>query len=284
MKRLKECRDRAANVLPWLEHSARLISWMEILKFSAEQFYDIGRITSVLWAALKEQPADQKPTSGTKNGLLEMTAIIQHGCKSIGLGISLKQADRLLDNVKTDQPCKHLRAGVDALQMRIKDEIADHLFLFIPQSHVKYYEGANLFGETVEQAFPSTTYDIKESGKCLALHRNTASVCHSMRVLEIGLRALAGRLKISYENKPWNYVIEVADKKIKRNREKKRKPRNWKVDEKFYSEAIAHFRFLKDAWRNYSMHVYERYDEEQAQIIFDHSRAFMRHLATKLKE
>jgi hypothetical protein len=32
------------------------------------------------------------------------------------------------------------------------------------------------------------------------------------------------------------------------------------------------------------MHVYERYDEEQADTIFTHARAFMRHLATKLKE
>jgi hypothetical protein len=64
----------------------------------------------------------------------------------------------------------------------------------------------------------------------------------------------------------------------------KRKPKNWKADEKFYSEAIAHFRFLKDAWRNYSMHVFERYDENQAESAFNHTKAFMRQLATKLKE
>jgi hypothetical protein len=105
-----------------------------------------------------------------------------------------------------------------------------------------------------------------------------------MRILEIGLRALAATLKIPFDNKPWNYVIEVADKRVKHVREAKRKPKNWKQNEKFYSEAIVHFRFIKDAWRNYSMHVYERYDGEQAGSVFSHTRAFMRNLSTKLKE
>ncbi len=66
-----------------------------------------------------------------------------------------------------------------------------------------------------------------------------------MRVLESGLRGLAKQLNVPFDNKPWNYVIEVADSRLKKVRQAKRKPKNWKQDERFFSEAIAHFRFHK---------------------------------------
>jgi hypothetical protein len=259
---------------------------MEILKFSAETFLwvteGLGKLDFLLGLSSSDFPL---PEAHRK----EMQSILpklRNHCAFINLTLSLKSIDRLSESINSNpgMMIKELKDGCDELRRRIIDEVSDNLFLYIPKTHVTWYESENLFGDAVDQAFPSTSYDIKEAGKCLALRRNTAAVCHLIRVLEIGLRALAVKLKVPYDNKPWNYVIEVADKRLRKIREQKRKPKGWKNDEKFYSEAIAHFRFIKDAWRNYSMHVYERYDEEQAESVFNHTRAFMRHLATKLKE
>lgn len=279
-------REASIRVLPpWIEHRFRLISWMEILKFSADTFLWVAEGLGKLDFLLGLSSANIPLPEAHRSEMQKILPKLRSHCAAINLTLSLKSIDRLAESInsKPDMMLSELKRGCDELHRRIIDEISDNLFLFIPKSHVGLYNADKLFGNDVEQAFPSTSYDTKEAGKCLSLRRNTAAVCHLMRVLEFGLRALAKQLKVPFDNKPWNYVIEVADKRLKKVREAKRKPKNWKQDEKFYSEAIAHFRFIKDAWRNYSMHVYERYDEEQAESVFNHTRAFMRHLATKLK-
>jgi hypothetical protein len=276
--------DRAAGGQPWLASRFRLISWLDMLKFSAGDFYYIGRLIARLEGVLgKFNPSafvNQEGITISKDIIQDM----DKNCEKIGLTMSQKAAWRALRRLDTSIKYSELVQTCADLSLRISDEIGDHLFLFVPKTHAAFYESEKLFGDSVENAFPSSSYDLKEAGKCFALNRNTAAICHLMRVLEVGLRAMAVKLKVKYENKPWNYVIEVADNRLKKIRAAKRKPRDWKSNEKFYSEAIAHFRFLKDAWRNYSMHVYERYDEEQAESIFNHTKAFMRQLATKLKE
>jgi hypothetical protein len=140
-----------------------------------------------------------------------------------------------------------------------------------------------LFGEAVEKAFPSAVYDIEEAGKCLALQRSTACVVHLMRVLEIGLNRLAAQFGVPFENVNWQNVIDQIEVKI-RNINSVSNGANWKVDEQYYSEAAAHFRFLKNAWRNHAMHVREQYDEPRAEVILNNVRAVMTHLATHLSE
>lgn len=257
-----------------------------MLKFSAEKFHyiawSLGRLQTMCEISV-DQPPDEKTTNVMKSNLAD----IKHACDAIGLRMSAKAAHYALYKLfNLDPPSSYgdLRHAYGELERRISDEIEDQLFLFVPSSDAEFYNGEQLFGKKVEAAFPSSIYEISEAGKCIALGRFTGAVCHLMRVLECGLRAMAVKFKVRTDNKPWNYIIEVAELRLKKIRAAKRKPKNWKVEERFYSEAIAHFRFLKDAWRNYSMHLFERYDEERAKIIFNHTKAFMQQLATKLKE
>ena len=270
---------------PRLEYPFRLISWYDMNKFSAESFYLIADKLSLFQTSAFYHQATAKITEDLLNHIkIIVLPIVISECEKIGLSYSLKEAKRTLLWLSAEATNAEIENAMQTISRRIKDELEENLFLWLDRKEALYYSTEPLFGERVSTAFPSTSYDVIEAGKCIALNRNTASVCHSMRVLEIGLRALATRLNVVYENKPWNYIIEVADKRLTKIRASRRKPRNWKADEKFYSEAIVHFRFLKDAWRNYSMHVYERYDPESARAIFTHAKSFMQHLATKLKE
>jgi myo-inositol catabolism protein IolC len=106
---------------------------------------------------------------------------------------------------------------------------------------------------------------------------------HLMRVLELGLHSLADQLGVSFQNANWQNIIDQIEKHI-RTMSSATHGTNRKSDQQFYSEAAAHFRVLKDAWRNHSMHIHERYGEEKAEAIFNSVRAFMQHLATKLCE
>jgi hypothetical protein len=137
------------------------------------------------------------------------------------------------------------------------------------------------FDINVHTRFPTITEEISEAGKCLALRRSTACVMHLMRILEVGLHSLADEMNVPFENKNWGTIIDQVEKRI-REMSSATHGADWKKDQQFYSEAAAHFRILKDAWRNHAMHVHERYSEERAEAIFNSVRAFMQHLATKL--
>ena len=255
-----------------------------MLNFSAIEFYHIGRNLARVAGLLRWSKPDALPDAELQDIMSDGIKKVLNSCDKIGLRLSVDSATRLLAHIKAPEKHAKLKQEYDELHLRIHDEIKRELFLFVPSTDAGFYNADRLFGDSVHNAFSSSALEISEAGKCIALNRNTAAVCHLMRVLEVGLQALAVKLKVQYANKPWNYVIEVAELRLKRIRSAKRKPKNWKTDEKFYSEALAHFRFLKDAWRNYAMHVLERYDRESTESIFNHVKSFMRHLATKLKE
>jgi len=159
------------------------------------------------------------------------------------------------------------------------DEMRHRLVFTLLTESAKYYERACLFGEKVEDAFPSASADIAEAGKCRALARYTASVMHLMRVLEVGLGALAAHCGLT-PSENWNSTlnqIEASLRQVSRKRDG--------VDaEQWAAEAGTHIRFIKNAWRNHAMHPRERYDENDAAAIFDNARSLMQHLAERLSE
>ncbi len=46
-----------------------------------------------------------------------------------------------------------------------------------------------------------------------------------------------------------------------------------------YADAATHFRFLKDAWRNHTMHQRQNYDRARSQNILQHVSQFLEQLA-----
>jgi hypothetical protein len=171
---------------------------------------------------------------------------------------------------------------VVALINRLKDELSAKMIMTVPSGKVGYFDGSNnAFPLPIQNNFPSAEYDMEEAGKCFALGRYTASVFHLMRILEVGLNTMATSLGLTVAPN-WNRAITDIENEIA-SRSYATHP-GWRVDEPFYSEAATHFRLVKNAWRNHTMHIKEKYDEERARDIFNSVSAFMRHLATKLHE
>jgi hypothetical protein len=106
---------------------------------------------------------------------------------------------------------------------------------------------------------------------------------HLMRVLKVGLNTLAKELKVNFDPRTWENVINDIEAEIKKINGPAWWP-DWKVKEQFYSEAAKDFRF-KDAWRNHATHYREHYEASEALTILTHVQAFMKHLAESgLKE
>lgn len=217
----------------------------------------------------------------------DLQILLPH-CERLGLVVSaeyVRQARKVLDTGgfvggrQTGSIARITNMIVDAIEIELR---ARPCFAMRPE-HAAFYSDRALFGQDVEDCFPSASPEISEAGKCFALARYSAAVYHLMRCLEVGLNCLAANFKIPFENQNWQNILDQIEKAVNAMTPASHGP-TWKADQHFYSEAATYFRLFKNAWRNYAMHLHERYDEERAQSIYDNVRSFMRHLATKLYE
>ena len=103
-----------------------------------------------------------------------------------------------------------------------------------------------------------------------------------MRIMEVGLNTLGGALGLPVASN-WGRAIEDIEREIK-SRSVRTHGQQWKTDESFYSEAATHFRMVKNAWRNHTMHGKQQYDEERTKDILGSVSGFMCHLAQRLHE
>ncbi len=162
----------------------------------------------------------------------------------------------------------------------VHDELEARLLFVVEPGQAEYYSDAKpLFGEAVNDAFPSASQEISDAGKCRALGRWTACVIHLMRGLEPALNALAKHFDIEPDQN-WNTALNQIDEKLKAIR----KSTSGAEAEQWASEASAHLRVVKNAWRNHAAHGRARYDKEQAVAIYDNVRPLMQSLAGRLAE
>jgi hypothetical protein len=110
-----------------------------------------------------------------------------------------------------------LNTRARVLRDTITTELKDYLFYQYPKERGRKFVNWKDEWCASIKAFPAIEWDVYEATDCYALQHNTASVFHSMRVAEIGLRALAKERQISLpKNKPiewatWQEVLKVLD-------------------------------------------------------------------------
>jgi hypothetical protein len=159
-------------------------------------------------------------------------------------------------------------------------ESATKVAISIPPERAKYFEPkAPLFGDMVFERFPAAAQDIEDAGRCLAFGQGTATVMHLMRVLEVGLKALAFALQIPYAQSWETYLTQIQKQIAGKHASKSLK---WKKSEKFYRDSSGDLMTIKQAWRNPTMHVDRKYYADEAEVIFGATKTFMQRLAEKL--
>ena len=271
--------DPQGAVCPWEISPYRLVSWWDMERFAAESFLKVASNIGGLAQLYVDEVHDLSANDCQQ--LSQRLSDLARRCRDIGLNCAALQIDESEKRLKGgNSPL----AGVQVSQMlvqlgiAISSEMSMHLFLRVLPERSGFYEQPELFGPIVNDNFPSTAMDIKAAGSCLACNQGTACVMHLMRVLEVGLNALARELGVSFERREWENVINDLDKAIKAINGP-HAGTDWRKRQQFYSEAATDFRYFKNAWRNYAMHAHEHYDASEARTIFDHVGAFMIHLA-----
>ena len=287
---------------PWELAPFGLITWRDMLQFSASSFFWSGRALranredcilgcatcldgQVVFAMPKDLDEEAKQKA------LERLADVVKQFRGIGLSISADTAKELAEELKGDSrhSFQWLHDEVRSIERIAEKELRGKFFLYIPPERLRLWpdiKGTCLFGREVIDKFPSAGYDIMCSGLAFGTALSTASVFHLMRVLEIGLSALGNVFDVDLKHTNWEPALKEIEKKIADMRSDPK----WKVlpdckeQQEYYSQAASYFRTVKDAWRNYTMHRRAKYTEEEAEQIFNAVKGFMQKLAERLSE
>jgi hypothetical protein len=254
--------------------------WGFMLKFRADEFSEL----LTLLRGLKDFPEGRSLADvpePIRRECAKRTAQLVKIFWDVELQLSFNSAVKIEGCLKNGEAFTgQLSSYIEELQGRVSEELQARMVFCLSSEMTKYYDQKQpLFGQEVDDAYPSSRFDITESGKCLAFARPTACVMHLMRALEPPLQAMAKEFSVSAARDNWHEVLRLIEKAVLDVHPKADADRK-----EFFSGACAQFRFFKDAWRNHAMHARVKYTEEEADIIFRSVKAFMRQLADRLRE
>jgi hypothetical protein len=270
---------------PWYGYPYRLVSWWDMETFSAGHFFDIGGAFRQLDTLLSGELLGVRLSETDAKWFYETLHALSEDCRSISLIESAKCVERLALSAVAGTDCATLRIRIDDLRALFQSEMDSNLFLWVMPHEADYFiQPKPLMGAVVDEKFLSARHEIQEAGKCLALARSTACVFHLMRVLEAAIDVIEADIQINPDSPTWNAYLNGFTKHALRKYpdDGSEINREWRA---FYFGVEGHLRAIKNMWRNETMHNIARvYSEEQAKDIFNLVAAFMRHLATKLKE
>ncbi len=212
--------------------------------------------------------------------------------------------DNSIQAIKTTQrwlkPGYHTRTAGQSEITHVVDavyhELEQRKFFHLPTDRAKYFDHEKLFGDDVYSAFPPAIPDVRESGNCLAMGRNTAAVFHLMRSVEWGLRALCGHLGLHQARRSrkggtreyiplayadWETMLNQIHPRVDARINKLKRGTQKQTEQEFYYPVLQDIRGIRDAWRNHVMHTRAEYNPTEAETILNHVERIMRTLATR---
>lgn len=272
-------------ILPWQAEPHRLWSLLDMKRFYAAAFSTAFiQLEFLQGDALydSDDPAAEARWRAKAKGVLSDMA---KECEDAQFTRLAERSDRLSGQV-THTPILPMLHLIRDLVADVQQELTRHLYFLVPENRKSWYreDDVALFGDRVGDAFPESTPEVAEAGRCYALGRWTATVFHLMRALEIVLHKWALDMGVTQfsaiELENWKNIIDAADKKIRALEQQPKSPQK-DAELQYYGETTAHFRSIKDAWRNHVSHSRTSYDDRQAQSIMRHVSEFMNLLAAR---
>lgn len=284
----------ANRIQPWLLKPYAPLSWWDMQHFSARGFFWIGQCLEhlqndcLIGSHLGDPdepvfnlaaPLEERTTKKA----LEAVKIVEQECEAVGLSIATETASEFRARLSELGPKDNSQWFMDevrSLRRIIEKEMKGKIFIYLPPERAKFLlsnKSPYPFGKDVHQSFPSIQYDGVEAACSLAFVRPTAAVFHLMRTMEIALTALAAVFGVSMAHTNWAPAVDQIESRIRgMNTDPawRAKP-DWKDLQEGYAQAISTFAVIKDAWRNYTMHVRGKYTDEEAEHLFNNVKFFL---------
>src|SRR5258708_27237815 len=259
-------------------HPDRLICLAAIMKEFTPHY--IVHMVQVLLTEASNTPDNDTTIVGPTSGFRTLLADLLKEFDARGLTSSWDLLERLRFTIDSGGgiPALDLVTLTMDLIRRIQDDMKRALYLRLEGEESDYYSGKKPDWGKALSAFDIRD-EVSEGTRSFGVGRYPAAAFHMMRVLEVGLNALAAELSVPYEHRNWENIINDIEARV-REIDKSPDPHR-KAKLHFYSAVAIHFRFLKDAWRNYVMHVKEPYSPATAHTTIRHVSEFMAQLAER---
>lgn len=217
----------------------------------------------------------------------------QKRCEDLELHAALARLERFSARVKSGL-ITYDEAQTEARVLReaIDSDLRFRRFAFVPTDKATKLDNIDKDWRDVQGRFPSARADIREAIECYALDCNTASVFHSMRIAERGLRALAktlGVTTIGNQNHPlefaeWGSILNALKGKLHSLQESKGRSHQKAASTKFYADAASQANYLNEIWRKEVSHARGQYNAPEALNALTRTHDFMTLLAGRISE
>lgn len=259
-------------------------------EFNAEQYMRVMRIMGALegvYEMASPQFGHDKLDEVRAQREIDVLAQLRLLLLEIELSVAAGFVDLALDCVKDSKTQRQIHDCHIQIQNAIQVELKRKLFLGLSGSEAAFYAPkAPLFGQKIEVQFPSISDEIVEAGKCYALSRSTASVFHSIRCLEAGIRAMSRCLGVPDptrgSDRGWDKMLKVIKGEID-----KRWPNSgnrMSGDGQMFDAIHGSLAAMQNPYRNATMHLDQKYTSEEALHIFEVVKGLMTKIASRMDE
>jgi hypothetical protein len=266
-----------------------LWSLWDMLELNAATFYET---VSILWhingfVSARPDTQKEKISEAHLHGYRTMVERLIAHLTILNAPVTTTASTELLEIIKTGVTFKMFSDGLEDIEKTFKRELSKKPLYVIESERYKYFSPqVPLFGTNVQEKFLSTTFELDEAAKCIALGRPTASVFHLMRMMEIGVRSVARCLGIPDPIQPAERSWGAVLKKVRGGIDAK-----WTTtaarstgDAKIFDDLYASLDAVKNPWRNDTMHPANKYTDDEAEHVFVAVRGFMMKLADRCDE
>jgi hypothetical protein len=272
-----------------------------MLELNAHAFYNAVNGINYLELKIREQPGGVSAPGGSdviaitsddsfKSAIESNFSELRRELITLGANIALAELERVSSSLSAQSlTWEELKSSAKEIRSRLGDELSSVKLLAIDSNKRDYFAPAlALFGPQFEAGFQSAgAFELDEAAKCFALSRPTAAVFHLMRLMEVGIRAVSRCLDIPDPTKPaernWGKILQAVredgiDKKWPKMADR------MSGDGQFFESLYVSLDAVKNPWRNATMHVENKYTDDEAQHIFFAVKGFMKKIASRMDE
>ena len=196
------------------------------------------------------------------------------------------QADRLKASLDIDDG-QVLSIRCEELTANVLSELESKVFLAVSERDAGLYENPRAaLTEKAAAKFQEMMFDFEAAGRCRALGEPTAAVLHLMRVHEVLLRHLGKIAKIpvakdkTIDFQECQKIIDQIRHAIAGLPSPKKAGAAAARKREFYNQICAYLEHIKDAWRTPAAHGRAKYDDREAQVIWENTVALMERMTS----
>lgn len=203
------------------EKPNRLVSLWEMVNYQVgELFKTLSYCTweiNQMFRIERERGAGSQLTEDERQRLIRLSDCMCREFENLEMTAGSDQLFRLGLHLPTIT-ITECRTRLTTLRELLESELKKQKFFFIPKDKAAYFDVDAPFGQTVRDQFPNGNREARAAGNCLAINLPDASVFHSMRCAEYGMRALAKDRRIKFNNMEsiefaeWGMLIQALEK------------------------------------------------------------------------